>query len=48
MFVKTKYFRILFQEDLVCDKEIWVANAEMIFYGGMLVGSLASGIVADR
>lgn len=36
------------QVDLVCDKEIWVANAEMIFYGGMLVGSLASGILADR
>ncbi|KAL4233279.1 hypothetical protein ACF0H5_007963 [Mactra antiquata] len=33
--------------DLVCDKEIWVANAEMIFYFGMLVGSLASGIIAD-
>ncbi|XP_053396903.1 organic cation transporter protein-like isoform X2 [Mercenaria mercenaria] len=36
------------QVDLVCDKEIWVANAEMIFYGGMLVGSLVSGIIADR
>lgn len=35
------------EENLVCDKEIWVANAEMIFYGGMVVGSLASGIVAD-
>ncbi|XP_060558966.1 organic cation transporter protein-like [Ruditapes philippinarum] len=35
------------QVNLVCDKEIWVANAEMIFYGGMLVGSFASGIIAD-
>ncbi|XP_052811967.1 organic cation transporter protein-like [Mya arenaria] len=35
------------EHNLVCDKEIQVANAEMIFYGGMLVGSLASGIFAD-
>ncbi|XP_053398109.1 organic cation transporter protein-like [Mercenaria mercenaria] len=36
------------QVDLVCDKEIWVANAGMIFYAGMLLGSMASGVLADR
>lgn len=38
----------ILQVDLVCDKEIWVAYAEMIFYAGMLLGSLVSGIAADR
>ncbi|KAL4233278.1 hypothetical protein ACF0H5_007962 [Mactra antiquata] len=36
------------QIDLVCDKEIWVANIQMIFYGGMLVGSVASGVLSDK
>ncbi|XP_045196377.2 organic cation transporter protein-like [Mercenaria mercenaria] len=36
------------QVDLVCDKEIWAANAGMIFYAGMLFGSVISGVLADR
>ncbi|XP_060580502.1 organic cation transporter protein-like isoform X2 [Ruditapes philippinarum] len=36
------------QVDLVCDKQILTANAEMIFYGGMLFGSILSGLLADR
>ncbi|XP_060580126.1 solute carrier family 22 member 7-like [Ruditapes philippinarum] len=34
--------------DLICDKKILHANAEMVFYGGMLFGSILGGLLADR
>jgi hypothetical protein len=35
------------QMNLVCDDSLKTANAQMVFYFGVLVGDLGFGILAD-
>lgn len=34
--------------NLVCDDSIKTSHAQMIFYGGVLVGDLGFGILSDK
>ena len=40
-------FTLFLQENLICGQEFARANANMILMGGVLVGALAIGILAD-
>lgn len=38
---------VLFQENLICGKELARANANMILMAGVLVGAIGLGVFAD-
>ena len=39
---------LLFQLNMVCDGAVLKANGQMMFFGGLLTGSLLTGMISDR
>ena len=38
----------LFQLNMVCDRAVLKSNGQMAFFGGLLTGSLLTGMISDR
>ncbi|XP_022293454.2 organic cation transporter protein-like [Crassostrea virginica] len=46
---KTVYENTFASElNLICDKQIWVSNAKMVYFAGKFVGALLLGVLSDR
>lgn len=41
-------FGVSLQMNLVCDDAIKTSHAQIIFYGGVLVGDVSFGILSDK
>ena len=39
---------LLLQLNMVCDGAVLKANGQMMFFGGLLTGSLLTGMISDR
>ena len=39
---------LFFQLNMVCDGAVLKANGQMMFFGGLLTGSLLTGMISDR
>ena len=37
-----------FQLNMVCDRAVLKSNGQMAFFGGLLTGSLLTGMISDR